>query len=245
MVRQRVRIRFRKEGDLRWIGHLDLTRAWERLFRRAGIPLAMSAGFHPKPKMQFPSALALGIEGLDEVVEVQINSDVSAERLLAALSPLAPEGLVITTIEVVPNQGAAQVRAVAYELPIPAERQTQVQRRLDELHAAPALGIDRGPDRKPLDLRALLAEARLVDGVLRVRMQLTREASIKASELLAVLGVDDLLRQGRHLTRTAVELEGCEERRCQEPSPPRNCPARHEPSTFARSFALPPEKARE
>jgi radical SAM-linked protein len=207
MERQRVRIRFGKQGDLRWIGHLDLARAWERLFRRAGIPLARSAGFHPKPKMQFPSALALGIEGLDEVVDVQIDSDASAERLLALLSPRAPAGLVITTVEVVPNQGAAQVRAVAYELPIPSERESRVQERLDELLAAPTLAIDRGRDRKPLDLAALLVEARLVDGVLRLRMRVTREGSIPVSDLLAVLGVDDLLRQGRHLTRTAVELE--------------------------------------
>lgn len=207
MVRQRVRIRFRKQDDLRWIGHLDLARVWERLFRRAGIPLAMSGGFSPKPKLQFPSALALGIEGLDEVVDVQIDSDASAEQLLAVLSPRAPAGLVITTLEVVPNQGAAQARAVAYELPIPSERAAQVQQRLDELLAAPALAVDRGPDRKPLDLGDFLAEARLVDGVLRLRMRVTREASIKPSDLLAVLGVDDLLRQGRHLTRTAVELE--------------------------------------
>ena len=206
MVRQRVRIRFRKQDDLRWIGHLDLARAWERLFRRAGIPLAMSAGFHPKPKLQFPSALALGIEGLDELVEVQIDSDASAERLLAALAPRAPAGLVITTVEVVPDQDAAQVRAVAYELPIPRERHAQVQQRLDELLAAPVWQIDRGPGRKPLDLRAFLVEARLEDGVLRVRMQVAREGSIKASEVLALLEVDDLLRQGRHLTRTAVEL---------------------------------------
>jgi len=207
MVRQRVRIRFRKQDDLRWIGHLDLARVWERLFRRAGIPLAMSGGFSPKPKLQFPSALALGIEGLDEVVDVQIDSDASAEQLLAVLSPRAPAGLVITTLVVVPNQGAAQARAVAYELPIPSERAAQVQQRLDELLAAPALAVDRGPDRQPLDLGDFLAEARLVDGVLRLRMRVTREASIKPSDLLAVLGVDDLLRQRRHLTRTAVELE--------------------------------------
>ena len=54
MVRQRVRIRFRKQGDLRLIGHRDLVRCLERLFRRAGLPLGMSEGFHPKPRMSFP-----------------------------------------------------------------------------------------------------------------------------------------------------------------------------------------------
>ena len=63
-IRQRVRIRFRKSGDLRLIGHRDLVRAWERAFRRAALPLGMSEGFHPKPRMSIPAALGLGIEGL-------------------------------------------------------------------------------------------------------------------------------------------------------------------------------------
>ncbi|HEX3724775.1 MAG TPA: TIGR03936 family radical SAM-associated protein, partial [Pirellulales bacterium] len=63
MVRQRVRIRFRKQGDLRLLGHRDLLRAWERLLRRTGLELRMSAGFHPRPKINFPSALAVGIAG--------------------------------------------------------------------------------------------------------------------------------------------------------------------------------------
>ena len=63
MVRPRVRIRFSKQGDLRLIGHRDLMRCLERLFRRAGLALGMSQGFHPKPRMTFPLALAVGIEG--------------------------------------------------------------------------------------------------------------------------------------------------------------------------------------
>ena len=61
MVRHRVRIRFRKQDDLRWIGHRDLMRCCERWFRRAGVALRRSEGFHPKPRMSFPSALAVGI----------------------------------------------------------------------------------------------------------------------------------------------------------------------------------------
>ena len=72
MVRLRVRIRFSKQGDLRLIGHRDLMRCLERVFRRAGLALGFSQGFHPKPRMTFPLALAVGIEGLDEVMEVEL-----------------------------------------------------------------------------------------------------------------------------------------------------------------------------
>jgi hypothetical protein len=72
MVRLRVRVRFSKQGDLRLIGHRDLMRCFERLFRRAGLRLRFSEGFHPKPRMTFPLALAVGIEGTDEVMELEL-----------------------------------------------------------------------------------------------------------------------------------------------------------------------------
>ena len=67
MIRVRVRMRFRKQDELRLISHHDLLRTFERWLRRAGLPLRRSEGFHPKPKLSFPLAMALGIAGLDEV----------------------------------------------------------------------------------------------------------------------------------------------------------------------------------
>ncbi len=73
MVRRRVRIRFSKSGMLRYLGHRDFVRAIERLLRRAGVVPAMTEGFHPKPKMSFPLALAVGIEGWDEILELELR----------------------------------------------------------------------------------------------------------------------------------------------------------------------------
>jgi len=67
MTRTRVRIRYRKLDDLRWLGHQDLVRVWERLLRRADVRPAHREGFHKRPKMNFPSALAVGI-GLFEAI---------------------------------------------------------------------------------------------------------------------------------------------------------------------------------
>jgi hypothetical protein len=142
MVRPRVRIRFRKQGDLRLIGHRDLVRLLERLFRRAGIGLAMSQGFHPKPRMSFPSALALGIEGLDEVMEVELAEpaketsketsevsktsevcEVSAETLHSQLTQHSVPGLSFAAVEVLPpGAKKAQMRSATYQLPVPGDR---------------------------------------------------------------------------------------------------------------------------
>ncbi len=93
MIRQRVRIRFTKQDDLRWISHRDLMRVWERLFRRAGVALSMTEGFHPKPRINFPSALAVGIAGLDELLEVDLAEQHTADSLQAAIQPELPPGM--------------------------------------------------------------------------------------------------------------------------------------------------------
>ena len=92
MVRLRVRIRFSKQGDLRLIGHRDLMRCLERLFRRAGLALSFSEGFHPKPRMTFPLALAVGIEGVDEVMEVELAERYDGGGVAAAFGAAGPAG---------------------------------------------------------------------------------------------------------------------------------------------------------
>ncbi len=120
MVRLRVRIRFCKQDDLRLIGHRDLMRCFERLFRRACVPLGMSQGFHPKPRMTFPLPLAVGIEGKDEVMEFELAEPISAEDLSARLKSHVPQGLRLrSAIILPPGAKKAQVRSASYQAPIP------------------------------------------------------------------------------------------------------------------------------
>jgi len=80
MTRFRFRLRFCKRDDLRWISHHDLVRTVERWLRRAGLPLRRSEGFHPKPKLSFSSALALGIAALEEVMEFELTEPVEGDN---------------------------------------------------------------------------------------------------------------------------------------------------------------------
>ena len=75
------------------ISHRDLLCLFKRVFRRADLNLRMSEGFHPKPKVSFHSALALGIEGLDEVMEFELVEAMSPENLKQRVQEHAPLGL--------------------------------------------------------------------------------------------------------------------------------------------------------
>ncbi len=117
----RIRITFSKQNALRYTSHLDLHSIWERSTRRAGLPLAYSQGFHPQPKIQLASALALGFTSQAELVDLWLEDDNNwqlsslQKRIQAGL----PTGIQIHKIEEVglhspPLQ--TQVHTAEYEV---------------------------------------------------------------------------------------------------------------------------------
>jgi radical SAM-linked protein len=204
----RMRIRFSKQGDLRLISHRDLVRAIERLFRRAAIDVRQSEGFHPKPRMMFPSALGLGIAGWDEVFEVDLGRPVDAADLRDRLAALVPPGLEILAVESV-RAGARKARARSfwYELPISAERAAEAAPRLAEFLASASWLVERPGRAAAVDLRATLLALVIEGGVLRMQLLATHEAQARPRDILAVLNLADLEAHGL-LVRTRVELDG-------------------------------------
>ena len=208
MLRVRIRLRFSKVGDLRLISHRDLVRVMERLFRRAGLPLGMSEGFHPRPRMTFPSALAIGVAALDEVMEFELSEELSADAVLSAMRQHAPPGLEFHSAVVLP-EGArkARVGRVRFEIPVPESRQAALGERIAQLLSESTHLSDRGADRSPIDLRSYIEAISVDAGILRMDLRVAQEGAARPRELLTALGLDDLEQNGFYLTRTAVELQ--------------------------------------
>ena len=91
-------------------------RCLQRWFHRVGLPLGRSEGFHPKPRMTFPLALALGVQGTDEVMELELSEPLSADEISRRLAKDAPAGLSVRAVEVLaPGRKKVRVRSVVYE----------------------------------------------------------------------------------------------------------------------------------
>ncbi len=69
----RIRFRFSKLGKIRFTSQRDVARMWERALRRAGLPLAYTAGFSPRPQLSFGLALPTGCESLAEYLDVALD----------------------------------------------------------------------------------------------------------------------------------------------------------------------------
>ncbi len=94
----RIRIRFTKLGKIRFLGHRDVARAWERALRRSKLPVASTEGFSPRPKVHFGLALPVGCESLGEYLDVDLVGEgaLTSSELLALpvrLSSLLPPGI--------------------------------------------------------------------------------------------------------------------------------------------------------
>jgi len=179
----------------------------ERLFRRAGLPLGMTQGFHPKPRMSFPAALALGIEGLDEIMEIELAREVAADALLRQLNDASVPGLAFLRVDVLPPDAVgsrARVTHVTYEIDVPADRRPDVARRAAALRALPTCPIRR-PDRPdPLDLLEFLEDLKMDETVLSMTLRVTPQANPGPRDVLAALELDDLEREGSRLRRACV-----------------------------------------
>jgi radical SAM-linked protein len=214
MVRAKFRIRFRKAGDLRLVSHHDLLRCFERMLRRAALPFHSTQGFNPKPRMVFALSLSLGIIGCDEVVDLELDAELPPEEIQARLASQAPGGLEILSVQRITGKRGAQVRRATYRLPLPPERAGGLAARAALVLAQAECWVERTrPERRRINVRPYLENLRIVEEgdcprfALEMDLRVTPTGTARPDEVLALLGLDDLLDAGAVLERTRLLLE--------------------------------------
>lgn len=161
----RIQITFTKQGALRYTGHLDLHRLWERAARRAEIPLAYSQGFHPQPRMSLAAALPLGFSSRCEVLDMRLERDVPLDGMRDKLQATLPSGIQVLSIEQMDDRAPAlqtQVVSAEYEVQLTeAVDGSDLKRRIDSILEAES--IIRTRRDKKYDLRPLIEELQVLE----------------------------------------------------------------------------------
>lgn len=161
----RIRITFTKQGALRYTGHLDLHKLWERAARRAELPLAYSQGFHPQPKMNMAAALPLGFSSRCEVMDMKLEHDVSLDDLTTRLNTTLPSGLQVVEVEQVDESAPAlqtQVASAEYEVTLrEAIDASELKQKIDSVIESKAIPRERRG--KMYDLRPLVEELQVLE----------------------------------------------------------------------------------
>jgi radical SAM-linked protein len=192
----RARITFSKQGALRYTGHLDLHRLWERAMRRADLPLSYSQGFHPQPKISLASALPLGFSSRAEALDVRFNDEIPTEEIASRLQESLPPDIQIIRVESVDEKLPAlqtQVLSAVYQVQLtePVDG-LELSRRVEETLKAESLPRERRS--KFYDLRPLIEELSISTAGDKISLHMklaAREGGTgRPEEVLNALGIE-------------------------------------------------------
>jgi radical SAM-linked protein len=108
----KIRIKFQKIGSIKFIGHLDLVRAWQKIFRRSGIPIAYSEGFNPHQIFSIASPLAVGITSDGEYLDLKLTADsYDLGQLVDQINAVCPPGIIVLDAVALSEQSIAGMAA--------------------------------------------------------------------------------------------------------------------------------------
>jgi len=190
----RYRITFGKTEAMRFTGHLDLHRTWERTFRRAGLPLAYSEGFNPHPKINIGAALPLGCLSRGDLIDAWLERELEPDEVAASLRGAAPPGIeieAVTRLETTEPVLQVRIEASVYEVTLEGfPEPVEMSRRIEAMMASDHLPrVRRG---KTYDLRPLVEalEFHPDRSLLRMRLSARAGAAGRPEEVLLSLGLD-------------------------------------------------------
>lgn len=159
---QRMRVTFATDDTVKYVGHLDMHRAWERAIRRARLPLAYTQGFNPQARLQFAAALPVGFTGQAEQADVYLDEALEPAEFLARLTAALPPGIRLLHAEPAPRELPSlqsQVCGASYRVEVEStESADQFAARLDAFLARPEAWRARrkGKEMARYDLRPLV-----------------------------------------------------------------------------------------
>ena len=199
---QRLRIRFSRGEELKYISHLDIMRLWQRALNRAGIRLAYSEGFNPHPRMSLAAPLALGVTSQAELMDIVLEKWSSPHSFTAALGRQLPRGIeILQTYNIALTMPSlqSQVAFSEYAVKVKTEKTSaEITAALDSLLRVQSLPWQHQRDTGPrhYDLRKLIDDLWLVDsaaGYADIGMKLRCDSggSGRPEQVAAALGFQD------------------------------------------------------
>lgn len=166
---QRLRVRFSRGEEIKYISHLDIIRLWQRALNRAGIALAYSAGFNPHPRISLALALAMGVTSEVELMDIVLDKFISPHAFTPAIERQLPKGITISGVYNTPltlPSLQSQVRQAEYTVTVATDKdKDDIEAGLNDLLDKETLPWQHQRDTGPrkYDLRALIEDLWLID----------------------------------------------------------------------------------
>jgi radical SAM-linked protein len=212
---QRLRIKFSRGEEIKFISHLDIVRLWQRAFNRAGIEIAYSTGFTPHPRISLAAPRPLGVTSEAEMMDIVITKGVAPQFFVSALNQQLPPSLRVDKVFPISADLPSlqsQVNQADYKVGLetsngPVDIQTAIGKMLALEHLPWQHQRDTGPHQ--YDLRLLIVDLKLIDwqppvGSLGMRLQCNNQGSGRPEQVTAALGFS---KRPQYIHRTQLILQ--------------------------------------
>ena len=157
-----VRFRFKKQGSLQYISHLDLVRTMHKVIMRAKLPLWYTEGFNPKPKMIFAAPLSIGTESVCEFMDLRMNEYIDPAEAMARINDNMTDEMQIVEAYY-PESKFTDLKWMSYRITI--RTLGQIDELVDSCNAllsAPVIEVQKKNSEKTADIRPLIKSASAV-----------------------------------------------------------------------------------
>lgn len=109
----KIRIKFSKHGNMKFIGHLDIMRYFQKAIRRAEIDIVYSEGFSPHQKISFAAPLGVGLLSEGEYMDIEVHTSKPSQEMIKALNAVMAEGIEIISYKLLPENSKNAMSLVA------------------------------------------------------------------------------------------------------------------------------------
>lgn len=203
---QRLRIKFCRGEELKYISHLDTMRLWSRAFARAGIDIAYSEGFNPHPKIAIAAPMATGVTGSAELMDIVYTANYSSTYIMQAVNRKLPEGIKVLQVHPIPIEKPslqALIEQAEYEVAIKTDKtEDEIHLNIDNLLSLEELPWQEQKQEKikEYDLRVLIIDIKLIElkeGICLLHMALVcnNKGSGRPEQILKALGFEEYPRK--------------------------------------------------
>ena len=190
----KVRVKFSKTGNMKFVGHLDVMRYFQKVNRRAGIDIAYSGGFSPHQIMSFASPLGLGLTSEGEYLDMELNSSGTSAMMMERMNAVMAEGFEVTGFRKLPDTAKTAMSIVAaadYQMTLKEAYQTLLpdQWQLEQFFSQESICVTKKTKKseKEMDIRPLIYGWRPAENGFWVRLASGSSDNLKPQLLLEAL----------------------------------------------------------
>jgi radical SAM-linked protein len=204
----KLTVTFRKREQARFLSHLDLTATLEYAVRRARLPVSLSEGFNPRPRLSVAASLALGYVGEAELLEITLREPVDPGSVAERLAAVLPDGIeIVSVVDAIPGAktAASRLQRAVYRVDLPT-RILDLDQRVQTLLLRPRLDVEEHRDGqiRRRDLRPLLLSLEATGSrALRLTVRMDGDGSMRPEQVLTLM---DVPTRGIRITRESIVL---------------------------------------